>query len=364
MKFSIVRSTFFEVLQKVQNIVPSKGTLQILSNAMIQAEEGRLCITTTDLDMSVRCYIECDVEEPGSVTLPVRRMASIVREMNEGKIVVEIDDHDVASLQAGADFFKIYGLPIHDFPPIPEAEGKFCYTIGQNIFREMLRKTFYAASQDETRMILNGVLLSFKENKLTTVATDGRRLALVEQEIELSEEAECDVVLPTKAVSELLRILEGESELKIYVQNNQVIFELGDSVMSSKVIEGVYPNYRQVIPSGCDERVVVEREMLLSAIRRVSIVTSETSDTVRLTFAANQLTINSNTPDVGEGRSTVPVKYAGKEISIVFKPEFVMDPLKNIDDDEIFFELNDGFSPALLKCSLPFLYVLMPLRVN
>ncbi len=364
MKFSIVRSTFLDALQKVQNIVPAKGNLQILSNAMIQAEDERLCITTTDLDMSVRCYIECEVEEPGSVTLPIRRLSSIIREMNEGRIQVEIDNRDVASLQSGADFFKIYGLSIQDFPPIPDAEGKFSYSIDQGVFKEMLRKTYYAASQDETRMILNGVLMSFKENKLTTVATDGRRLALVEQEIDVSETAECDVVIPSKAVNELLKILNDEGEFKIYIQNNQVIFDLEESIMSTKVIEGVYPNYRQVIPAGCDERVIVERELLNSAIRRVSIVTSETTDNVRLTFAANQLTINTNTPDVGEARSTVPIKYAGKEISIVFKPEFVMDPLKNIDDDEIYFEINDGFSPALLKCSLPFLYVLMPLRVN
>jgi len=364
MKFSIVRSAFLEALQKVHNIVPSKGHLQILSNAMIQAEDGRLCITTTDLDMSVRCYIECDIDEPGNITLPIRRLLSIVREMNETRIVVEIDENNVASLQANSDYFKIYGLPIHDFPTIPEAEGKFCYNIEQAKFREMLRKTFYAASQEDSRMILNGVLLSFKDSKLTTVATDGRRLALVEQEVDISEDAECDVVLPTKAVNELLRILTDKDELKIYIQNNQVIFDLQESIMSTKVIDGVYPNYRQVIPAGCDERVVIERETLFSAIRRVSIVTSDTTDTVRFTFAANQLTINSNNPDVGEARSTVPIKYAGKEISIVFKPEYVMDPLKNMDDDEVFFEINDGLSPALIKCSQPFLYVLMPLRVN
>lgn len=364
MKFSVIRSTFFEALQKVQNVAPSKGNLQILSNALIEAEDGRLCITTTDLDISVRCYIECEITQPGSVTLPIRRLTSIIRELDDGPIMIEIDEHDVASLQSGSSFFKIYGLPIHDFPPIPDAEGKYCFNIDQGVFREMLRKSAYAASQDETRIILNGVLLSFKDGKLTTVATDGRRLALVEHEVEFSPEAECEVVLPSKAVSELMRLLNSDDELKIYVQNNQVIFELPEAVMSTKVIDGVYPNYRQVIPSGCDEKVVVERELLLSAIKRVALMTSDTSDTTRLTFSANQLTITTNTQDVGEGRDTVPIKYAGKEISIVFKPEYVMDPLKNIDDDEVFFELNDGFSPALLKCSLPFLYVLMPLRVN
>jgi DNA polymerase-3 subunit beta len=364
MKFSIVRAKFLEGLQTVQNVVSAKGSLQILSNALIHVSEQKMCITTTDLDMAVRCYVDCEVEESGSTTLPIRRVASIIRELDESKIMVEVNEDDVASVQCGSSFFKIIGLPMRDFPPVPASEGKFCYRIDQGAFREMLRKTSYAASLDETRRVLNGVLLAFKENKLTMVATDGRRLALVEHEIEFPPEAETEMILPTKAVSELMRILSNEGDLKIYAQKNQVIFELGNTMLSSKLIDGVYPNYRQVIPSGCEERVSIERDALLSALRRVSVVTTDKSNATRLTFSANQLTITTNTPDVGEGRDTVPVKYAGKEISIIFNPEYVMDPLRNIDDDEIFIEMNDGHSPALLKCSIPFLYVLMPLRIS
>jgi DNA polymerase-3 subunit beta len=331
---------------------------------LLHVENNQLCITTTDLDIAVRCFVECEVEQPGSTTLPIRRLASIIRELDEGRILVEVNDEDVATVQCGSSFFKILGLPMRDFPPVPATEGKVCYRIDQGAFREMLRKTSYAASQDETRRVLNGVLLAFKDNKLTMVATDGRRLALVEHEIEFPPEAETEMILPTKAVSELMRILGNDGDLKIYAQKNQIIFELGTTMLSSKLIDGVYPNYRQVIPSGCDERVTIEREQLLSALRRVSVVTTDKSNAMRLTFSANQLTITINTPDVGEGRDTVPVKYAGKEISIIFNPEYVMDPLKNIDDDEVFIEMNDGHSPALLKCSIPFLYVLMPLRIS
>jgi len=364
MKFSIVRSKFLEGLQKVQNVVSAKGSLQILSNALLHVENNQLCITTTDLDIAVRCFVECEVAQPGSTTLPIRRLASIIRELDEGRILVEVNEEDVATVQCGSSFFKILGLPMRDFPPVPATEGKVCYRIDQGAFREMLRKTSYAASQDETRRVLNGVLLAFKDNKLTMVATDGRRLALVEHEIEFPPEAETEMILPTKAVSELMRILGNDGDLKIYAQKNQIIFELGTTMLSSKLIDGVYPNYRQVIPSGCDERVTIEREQLLAALRRVSVVTTDKSNAMRLTFSANQLTITINTPDVGEGRDTVPVKYAGKEISIIFNPEYVMDPLKNIDDDEVFIEMNDGHSPALLKCSIPFLYVLMPLRIS
>lgn len=364
MKFAIVRSKFLEALQTVQNVVSAKGSLQILSNALIHVEDNQMCITTTDLDMAVKCFVECEGERSGSTTLPIRRVASIIRELDEGRILVDVNEDDVASVQSGSSFFKIIGLPTRDFPPVPAADGKFCYRIDQGAFREMLRKTSYAASMDETRRVLNGVLLAFKGNKLTMVATDGRRLALVEHEIEFPPEAETEMILPTKAVSELMRILANDGELKIYAQKNQVIFELGTTMLSSKLIDGVYPNYRQVIPSGCDERVTIERELFLSALRRVSVVTTDKSNATRLTFSANQLTISTNTPDVGEGRDTVPVKYAGKEISIIFNPEYVMDPLRNIDDDEVFIEMNDGHSPALLKCSIPFLYVLMPLRIS
>lgn len=364
MKFTVIRSKFLEGLMTVQNVVSSKGTLQILSNALIQVENNQMSITTTDLDISMRCVIPCECEKVGSTTLPIRRIVSIMKELNEGNVTVQVADDDKAEVRSGSAVFNIIGLPTRDFPPIPATEGKFCYRIDQGVLKEMLRKTSFAASLDETRRVLNGVLMAFKANKLTMVATDGRRLALVDHEVEFPEQAETEMILPTKAVNELMRVLLNEGEVKIYAQKNQVVFEMGTTNMSSKLVDGVYPNYRQVIPGGCDERVTIEREELLRAVRRVSVMATDKSNAIRLTFAANQLTINITSQEVGEGRETIPVKYTGKEISIVFNPEYVMDPLKNMDDDEVYFELSDGHSPALLKCSVPFLYVLMPLRLN
>ena len=364
MKFSIVRSKLLDAVQTVQNVVSAKSTLQILSNALVKAEDNRLHLTTTDLDITVKCSLDAEVTEAGGTTMPVRRLAGIVRELPEGKIQFDVSEEDAAEVRCGSSFFRIIGLPMRDFPPVPVADGKFCYRIDQGAFREMLRKTSYAASLDETRRVLNGVLLAFKDGKLTTVATDGRRLALVEHEVEFPSEAETELILPTKAVNELLHILGEDGDLKVYVHKNQAVFEFGSVMMSSKLIDGVYPNYRQVIPPACDERVVLEREALLTALRRVSLVTTDKSNSTRLTFSANQLTVITNTPDVGEARETLPVKYAGKEITVTFNPEYVMDPLRNIDSDEVTFEMNDGHSPALIKCGIPFLYVLMPLRVG
>lgn len=363
MKFSIPRSKFLEAIQKVQNIATTGGTLQILQNAMITAADNHLLITATDLDISEKCAVECEVESRGCTTLPVHRLSGMIRELNEDKVFVDVDDQDVASIQCGSSFYKIVGLPDRDFPPVPETDSTVCYTVNQGAFKEMLRKTSYAASMDETRKVLNGVLLSFKEKKLTMVATDGRRLALVEQEVEFPEEAEADMILPAKAVAELTRILANDGPMKIFAQKNQAIFDMGAASLSTKLIDGIYPNYRQVIPGGCDERVAIDREQLLATIRRVSLVTTEQSNAIKMLFSANQLTVSSSTPSIGEARDTMPIKYAGKEIAIVFNPAFVMDPLRRIDDDEVYIEMNDGHNPALLKCGIPFLYVMMPLRV-
>lgn len=364
MKFTIERAKLLDALQRVQNVVGVRSTLQILSNAMLRAEGESLRMTTTDLDISVRCSVAATVAQEGATTLPVRHLVGIVRELPEQKIEVEVNEDDLASVRCGASFFKIIGLPMRDFPPVPAAGETSCYRIDAGAFKEMLRKTAYAVSQDETRRVLTGVLLAFKEGKLTMVATDGRRLALVEHEVEYPPEAECELILPRKAVSELLHILRDEGDLRIFAQKGQAIFEVGETMLSTKLIDGVYPNYRQVIPSGCDERVVVMREELLTAMRRVSLVTTDKVNSTKLTFADNRLTIGTPTTEIGEAHETLPVKYTGKEISVVFNPEYVMDPLRNLDNDEIYIEMSNGHSPALIKCDLPFLYVLMPLRVT
>ncbi len=365
MKFSISRAKLLDGLQRVQNVVSPRHTLQILANVLVKAEADAIWLTTTDMDMSVRCRVDADISEPGETTMPVRRLLGIVRELVEGDITVDVDDDDQAKLEIASSYFRILGLPAAEYPPLPEHDESVVYRLDQGTFREMLRKTAYAASMDETRQVLNGVLMAFKDGKLTMVATDGRRLALVEQEVEFPPEAEIEMILPNKAVHELLRILREQGELRISSVNKQIVFDLdGHTRMSSKLIEGVYPNYRQVIPAGLEQRVAIEREALLTALRRVSLVNTEKSNATKLTFEDNRLTIVSTTPDVGEARETLPIKFSAEPISIIFNTDYVMDPLRNIESDEVFLEMNDGNSPALMKCHIPFLYVLMPLRIG
>jgi len=364
MKLRVAKSTLLHGLQIVQNVVAVRSTLPILSNVLLTAEKCKLWLTTTDLDVTVRCGIEANVSKSGASTLPARRVSGITRELADSTIDIDVDDKNIATLKCCSSFFKIIGLSEDEFPPVPKPEGKYCYHLDQGAFKEMLKRCSYAASTDETRYILNGVLLSFKGSKLIMVATDGRRLALVEYEVEFPKDAEADLILPTKAVNELLHTLQDEGELRIYVKEKQIIFEFGDVLISSKLIDGTYPNYRQVIPAQCEERVVIERESLLTALKRVSLLTTEKTSSTKLTFAKNKLVISTCTPEVGEARESVAIKYSGKEISVAFNPEYMMDPLRNLSNDEISIELTDDLSPGVIKCDIPFLYVLMPMRVT
>jgi len=364
MKIKVTKALFLEGLQMVQNVVGTRSTLPILSNVLLTTDKGKLWLSTTDLEVSVRCGIDAEIQKDGESTLPVRRLTSIIRELPDTTIEIDIAENNIATIKCDSSFFKIIGLSEEEFPRVSTLEGKCCHHLNQGTVKEMLRKTSYAASADETRYILNGVLMSFKGNKLIIVATDGRRLALIEHEVEFPKEAEIDVVLPTKAVTELLHALKDDGDLKVYVGENQITFEFENAFIASKLIEGTYPNFRQVIPSGCEERITVERESLLTALKRVSLLTTEKSNATKLIFAKNKLVVSTNTPDVGEAQETIPIKYSGKEITVAFNPEYVMDSLRNLSNDEIFIELTDDLSPGVIKCDIPFLYVLMPMRIN
>ena len=364
MKFKVVRSKFIDGLKSVQNIVAGKGSLQILQNVLLEAKGRELKMTTTDLDISIRTVCECEVVEAGCSTLPVKLLFSAITKVAEGIVEIEIDAKERATISAGNARYKLAGMPESEFPRLPKDEEAYMYTISQAIFGEMLRKVSYAASQDDTRRTLKGVLISFKNEKMTMVATDGRRLALVENELEFPKSAERDLVLPSKAVVELQRSLGSEGDISLMVQKSQMCFKVGDMTVYSKLMDDAYPNYKQVIPKETAETIAVDRQLLLDALDRASVMTMDEAHSTKLIFESGKLTVTSAASDIGEARDVVPIKYAGEKIEIMFNPAYVMDPLKAIDDDEVTINLNDGHSPAVIKCSIPFLYVLMPLRIS
>ena len=364
MKFTIVKAQFIEGLKAVQNIVAGKGSIPVMQNVLIEAVGKELTLTTTDLDISIRNKVECEVQEAGKSTLPVKTLFNMVSKAPEGNIVVEIDAKERATIKAGSTSYKLNGLPESEFPRLPIGDNLYEYKISTAVLKEMFRKTAYAASQDDTRRTLKGVLMSFKGGKLTMVATDGRRLALIENELEFQQSAEKDIVVPSKAVSEIIRSLNGEGEVVIQVENSQVCFNIGEIKIYSKLIDDVYPNYTQVIPNECNEKISVDRQLLLDALDRASVMTLDEAHSTKLIFSDGKLLVTSAANDKGEAKDEVPIKYAGEKIEILFNPGYVMDPLKNIDDDEIRIDLIDGSHPAVIRCEVPFLYVIMPLRSN
>jgi DNA polymerase-3 subunit beta len=377
MKFTITKSNFLDGLLAVQNVVGTRTTLPVLNNALIVVDKDEIKLTATDLDLSIQKNVKAEVTKTGSTTLPIRRLVNIIRELPDGDVQLETDDKNVATVKSGSSHFKINGISADEFPPIQAGEGNYPYHLEQDLFRKMLKRVSYAASTDETRFVLNGVLLNFTDGKIAVVATDGRRLAMVEQEMEVPSKEEGELILPAKLVAELLHILGERGTLKIYRREKQILFEIGVYAddkkelieigtvkIISKLIEGQYPNYKQVIPSQCEERVSIGREELMAALRRVSLVMTDRNGPTRLTFAKNKLTISVKTPDVGEAEETISIKYTGKEISVAFNGEFFIDPLKVLTNDEIYIELTDDLSPGVVKCDIPFLYVLMPMRIN
>jgi len=364
MKFKITKEKFIEGLQQVQNVVSTRTTLPILSNVLLEASGDHVRLTTTDLDVGVRGSVDAEVAASGATTLPARKLASIVRELPTSELEVEVNENNVASIQSGPSFFKILGLSEDEFPPLPDFEDAKRFQVDQKLLKDGLKKTAYAISTDETRYVLNGILCCFKDNNLTLVATDGRRLAMVDHELEIPGDQETEMIVPTKAVVELQRLLSDAGEVLIQVSESQVAFELNGYLLTSKLIEGNYPNFRQVIPAETRQRVTVDRETLRETVHRVALLTSDKSSSIKLVFSEDNIEIMANSPDVGEARESFPVSYKGEEMAIAFNPEFLMAPLRNLDSDEIHIDLIDEMSPGVLRINEPFLYVLMPMRVT
>jgi DNA polymerase-3 subunit beta len=369
MNLTINKDQIIIGLQAVQNVVSTRTTLPILSNVLMRAEGDRVEFTATDLDVTVACKVEAKVKKGGSTTVPVKKLFGIVRELGGNEIEIETDDKNVASVRCNASFYKINGLGADEFPPLPKFKDDKKVSLSQETVKAMMRKTSFAVSTDESRYVLNGIFISLKDHKMTMVATDGRRLALVDEEVEIAEKSSGEFIVPAKAVTELNRLLQDKGDVEIKFGENQASFALKDDkgfsvLVITKLIEGNYPNYRQVIPAEVKERVPLSREEFLQALRRAEIMTSEKANSVKLTFGKNNLAITANSPEVGEARETLAVNYKGKEIAIAFNPRYLIDPLNSLTEDEVFFELIDELSPGVLKINGPFLYVVMPMRLS
>ncbi|RME72691.1 MAG: DNA polymerase III subunit beta [Verrucomicrobia bacterium] len=374
MKFKVNRDHFSNGLAQVLNVVGTRPTMPVLSNVLIEAEDDHLDLTTTNLDLGIRCRIKATIQQSGSSTLPVRRLASIVRELPSLDVLVETSANHQVKLTSGGSNFRIMGIPKEDFPPLPEFADEHTFTLEQSVLSQMVASVAYAQSQDESRHFLNGVYFDFKDDKLTLVATDGRRLALVHREMDFGGNEGGSLILPAKTVGELQRLLAKDEELSVSVAFNdrRVAFHIevpdNDSGLTdkvqliSKVVEGNYPNYQQVIPKEVHQRVKVDRELFLQCIHRAALVTSDKSNSVKIKLSNSLLEINAASPDFGEAHESLAVEYNGPDLQVAFNPGFLMDPLKALSKDQVIFELKDEVSPGVFKTDGNFLCVIMPVR--
>jgi DNA polymerase-3 subunit beta len=264
------------------------------------------------------------------------------------------------------------GMAKDEFPPLPEFGDEKAHTLQQDELSAMLKSVAYAQSQDETRYTLNGVYFNFKEGSLSLVATDGRRLALISKEMVVPAAGTGAIILPAKTVSELARILDKGDKVKINFNDRRCAFQIGtdkdgsglvDSVyLYSKVVEGSYPNYQQVIPKETHQRIKLERELLLQCVHRAALVCSEKSNSVRMKLTSNLLEITAQSPDFGEAHESMAIGYSGPDLQVAFNPAFVIDPLRALTKDEVFLELKDEVSPGVFKTLDNFICVIMPMR--
>ena len=375
MKFKINQDHFSNGLQQVLNVVATRSTMPILSNVLIEAEEGHISLTTTNLDLGIRCRIKADVSETGSTTLPVRKLATIVRELPVNEVFIETSKNNQAKITSGGSLFKIMGLGSEEFPPLPNFENRKVFELSQEEIVNMLKSVSYAQSTDENRYILNGVYFNFTDEKLTMVATDGRRLGLTALDLNISEENAGSLILPAKTVGELERLIGKGEKVKIAFNDRQAAFEVdidesGDTglvdhlYLVSKIVEGNYPNYRQVIPKETEHRVKIERELMLECVNRAALVTSDKNNSIKLKVSKNLLEITGQSTEYGESHESMAIAYDGPEVQVAFNPQFLMESLKALTKDEVFFEFKDELSPGLFKTLDNFICVIMPLRLN
>lgn len=362
MKLTVTRADFLQALHTVLPAIASRSTLPVLSNVLLEGRAQTLTLTGSDMKLTIRAAVPAVISKEGSITLDAKRLLPIVREMPGQEVQIECDERQSAILVSDTVRFRLNGISSEDFPITPKLDGAVSCTLDRRALRGMLQRTVYATSKDLSREVLSGVLIEISESRVTTVATDGRRLALVEQEI-TDGHREASLIVPARTATEMINILDGDGSVLLMAAGKQMALDCGNVMLFSSQIEGKFPNYRQVVPKRTGTRVTLNRESFLNALRRVSLVTSEAGNSVQLRFSEGQMEVFCESVDIGEAREILTVKYSGSPMTIPFNPDFLMDPLKTLVSDEVYFEISDVDTPGVLKADEAFLYVVMPLRV-
>jgi len=362
MKIKILKQTFLKNIQHVQNIISSKNSLPILSNILIEAEKNKVVLTSTDLDIGISSVLETEIEEEGAITVPAKRFNDIIKELPDEDISISTMKNNSMVIKCSKCFFKIIGLPKEEFPKLPEFKDEPNIIIKQSVLKNMIGMTHFSMSHDDTRYVLNGSLFLFKDKKLTIVTTDGKRLSLIKKDIE-KDGLNKVVIIPSKTIYELNRILGDEGDVKIIFSENQVKFDLKNITIISRLIEGDFPNYEQVVPKEPQEKIMIQRNQFLDGIKRAALFTTQDSQSVKFEILKNKIVVSKSSPNIGEVREEMDTIYKGHEITVGFNPNYIMDVLKVIPLDEIALEVFGPDKPAVIRIEDWFLYLALPMQL-
>jgi len=374
MKFSVPKSILFESVQNLLSVVPTRTTLPVLSNILLETNANKLGIAATDLDVSMMATIPVKVTEKGAITVPAKTFAEIIRESPETDIEVSSTDTRV-EIKIDRGVYKLSGMPKDEFPKLPEVKKALQIKIPGKELSRMIRKTIFAVSTDETRPALNGILWQTKGEWMQMVATDGHRLAKISLRNKKLKGLNEDVIIPPKALNLLMKLVgEKEVEVGVIFSENNVVFCLDDVILSSRLIEGPYPNFDQVIPKDNDKRLIANKDLLMSTVKRVSILANTLTHQVKFSVKKGSLDLSSVNFDVGgEAKETMKCDYKAEHMDIGYNANYVLDILKQMDGEEVTFDLASPVAAGVVhsaeqakdaeKAGEDYLCLLMPLRL-
>jgi DNA polymerase III subunit beta len=363
LKTTVARDELIRHLAIVSRAASTRTTVQVLAGILVRAEAGSLQLSATDMEISLRSSLDAEVDAEGAVVVPGRLLVEIARSLPGDDVVVEHRAGEgVVEIVSGAATYRVHTYNAEDFPRLPDPTGTEMVSIDADALLETSAKVSRAASRDESRPVLTGILARFEGENLIMAATDSYRLAV--KETSLPEAGpELDAIVPARALAELGRIAPGAAELQLGVQENQVLFASDGVLLTTRRIEGQFPNYRQLLPESFEYEVVMPREELLDVVRRVSVMAQRNSP-LRLRFAEGELTVSAQTQDVGEARESLPAGFSGEPLEIGFNPEFLRDGIESAEGDELRLKLISPLRPAVLQgAEDDFSYLIMPIRL-
>ena len=368
MEVRIDKDIFLDGVQKVQGIAETKGAMPILSHFLLTAEKDRIGIQATDLEIGAKGYYPANVVAAGEVTLNAKKLFDILRELPREEVHLIKEENHWIRLKCGKSKFRLPGMPSEDFPPLPEFSQDSLMELSGKLLKEMIRKTFFAQSPDETRQALNGLLLEAEGDSVNLVGTDGHRLAMISRPVKSNSKTDevLTFLLPKKALSELLKLMEDDdAKMGFSSQENHLAFICGKQIIVSRKIDGKFPNYRQVIPSDNTLKAKAGKGDLTSALKRVALLADEKSKMVRFEIKKGSLTLVSDNTDLGAANEELAIEYDGEEVSIGLNAKYVLDILSAIEGDFVTLNLKDQNHSCLFTVADDDQYksIVMPMRL-